>query len=145
MASSLRKRRLIADINVVPYIDVMLVLLIIFMVTAPLLKQGVEVDLPTAPSKNLDVNSPDPIVISVNKKGERFLSIASDPDAVIDDQQLVSLLKNQRLLDKSRSIMIKGDKNSPYQFIMDTLVLLQQSNIESVGLITESLTELTPK
>jgi len=143
--ASLRKRRLVAEINVVPYIDVMLVLLIIFMVTAPLLKQGVEVDLPTAPSKNLDVNSPDPIIISVNIKGERFLSIASDPDVVIDDEQLVSLLQNQRSLDKTRSIMIKGDKNSPYQFIMDTLVLLQQSNIESVGLITESSAELTPK
>lgn len=147
--ASLRKRRLVAEINVVPYIDVMLVLLIIFMVTAPLLKQGVEVDLPTAPSKNLDVNSPDPIIISVNTKGERFLSIANDPDAVIDDEQLVSLLQNQRALDKQRSIMIKGDKNSPYQFIMDTLVLLQRSNIESVGLITESITEsiaeLTPK
>jgi len=143
--ANLRKRRLIADINVVPYIDVMLVLLIIFMVTAPLLKQGVEVDLPTAPSKNLDVNSPDPIVISVNTKGERFLSIASEPDEVIDDQTLVSLLLNQRTLDKNRSIMIKGDKNSPYQFIMDTLVLLQQSNIESVGLITQSATELKSK
>lgn len=139
--AELRKRRLVAEINVVPYIDVMLVLLIIFMVTAPLLKQGVEVDLPTAPSKNLDINSPDPIVISVNKRGDRFLSIASNPDAVIDDEQLISLLQTQRANDKKRSIMIKGDKNSPYQFIMDTLVLLQQSNIESVGLITESFSE----
>jgi len=143
--AELRKRRLVAEINVVPYIDVMLVLLIIFMVTAPLLKQGVEVDLPTAPSKNLDINSPDPIVVSVNVKGERFLSIASNPDAVIDDERLVSLLQNQRVIDKNRSIMIRGDKNSPYQYIMNTLVLLQQSNIESVGLITESLPEVTPK
>lgn len=143
--AEIRKRRLVAEINVVPYIDVMLVLLIIFMVTAPLLKQGVEVDLPTAPSKNLDVNSPDPIVVSVNVKGERFLSIASNPDAVIDDERLVSLLQNQRVIDKNRSIMIRGDKNSPYQYIMNTLVLLQQSNIESVGLITESLPEVTPK
>ncbi len=143
--ASLRKRRLVADINVVPYIDVMLVLLIIFMVTAPLLKQGVDVDLPTAPSKSLDINSPDPIVISVNKRGERYLSIANNPDAVIDDEQLVSLLQTQRSLDKNRAIMIKGDKNSPYQFIIETLVLLQQSNIESVGLVTETATGHPPE
>jgi biopolymer transport protein TolR len=137
--AAIRKRRLVAEINVVPYIDVMLVLLIIFMVTAPLLKQGVEVDLPLAPSKNLDINSPDPIVISVNKRGDRFLSIASNPDEVIDDETLLSLLQAQRSIKKDRAIMIKGDKNSPYQFIMNTLVLLQQANIESVGLITESL------
>ncbi len=143
--ASIRKRRLVAEINVVPYIDVMLVLLIIFMVTAPLLKQGVEVDLPTAPSKNLDINSPDPIIISVDKSGGRYLSIASDPDAQIDDEQLVSLLQNQRSLDKNRAIMIKGDKNSPYQFIIETLVLLQQSNIQSVGLITEASTDIKLK
>lgn len=141
----LRKHRLVAEINVVPYIDVMLVLLIIFMVTAPLLKQGVDIDLPTAPSKNLDVNSPIPIIISVNKHGERFLSITPYPDTVIDDEQLILLLQTQRDKDKNRSIMIKGDKNSPYQFIMDTLVLLQQSHIESVGLITEPSPELKPQ
>ena len=80
----MKKRRAIADINVVPYIDVMLVLLIIFMVTAPLLKQGVEVDLPNAPANPLDVNSPEPIVVSVDGKGAMFLNIAPDSDAQID-------------------------------------------------------------
>ncbi len=141
---TMRKRRLMADINVVPYIDVMLVLLVIFMVTAPLLNQGVEIDLPIAPSKNIDVNSPDPIIISVNQRGDRFLSIASDPKAVIEDDVLISLLQRQRSSDKNRLIMIRGDKNSPYQFIMDTLVLLQQSNIESVSLITESSADSKP-
>lgn len=141
---TLRKRRLMAEINVVPYIDVMLVLLIIFMVTAPLLNQGVEIDLPIAPSKNIDVNSPDPIIISVNQRGDRFLSIATNPKEVIEDDELIRLLQSQRLTDKKRLIMIRGDKNSPYQFIMDTLVLLQQSNIDSVSLITESLSDSKP-
>ncbi len=133
-----RKRRLVADINVVPYIDVMLVLLVIFMVTAPLLQHGVEIKVPTAPSNNLNVNSPSPIVISVNKQGERFLNIATNPKSAIDDNRLISLLQTQRSIDKDRSIMIRGDRHSPYQFIMDTLVMLQQANIESVSLITES-------
>ena len=74
----MKRRRAIADINVVPYIDVMLVLLIIFMVTAPLLKQGVDIDLPNAPANPLDVNSPEPIVVSVDRKGALFLRIAHD-------------------------------------------------------------------
>lgn len=136
--ASTRKRRLVSEINVVPYIDVMLVLLIIFMVTAPLLKQGVEIDLPQAPANNLDVNSPEPIIISVNESGQKFLNIANDPDAPQQDSDLINRLTNERLLNKNRAIMIRGDKNSPYHFIVDTLVLLQQSNIESVGLVTES-------
>jgi len=84
-----RRRRLVAEINVVPYIDVMLVLLIIFMVTAPLLQQGVDVDLPNAPANPLDVNSPEPIVISVDKEGSMFLNIANLPDAAIDAVSLV--------------------------------------------------------
>ena len=76
----MRKRRAVSEINVVPYIDVMLVLLIIFMVTAPLLKQGVDVDLPTAPANPLDAESPEPIVVTVDKSGLMFLNIADDPD-----------------------------------------------------------------
>lgn len=133
-----RKRRLVSEINVVPYIDVMLVLLVIFMVTAPLLKQGVDIELPEAPSKNLDVNSPDPIIITVKNDGSKYLSIADNPSTAIIDKALVTQLQNERLLDPQRVIMIRGDKNSPYQYIMDALVLLQQANIESVSLITDS-------
>ncbi|MBL7005161.1 MAG: protein TolR [Gammaproteobacteria bacterium] len=140
-----RKRRLVSEINVVPYIDVMLVLLIIFMVTAPLLKQGVEVDLPQAPSKTLDVKSPEPIVISVTKTGEKFLNVATNPEQAIDDSTLIEKLQNERLLDKNRAIMIRGDRDSPYQFIMDALVLLQQADIQSVGLITDSVPALKDK
>ena len=85
----MKKRRAVSEINVVPYIDVMLVLLIIFMVTAPLLKQGVDVDLPTAPANPLDAESPEPIVITVDKSGLMFLNIAIDPD----DHYLQSQLK----------------------------------------------------
>ena len=133
----MRKRRAIADINVVPYIDVMLVLLIIFMVTAPLLKQGVDVDLPNAPANPLDVNSPEPIVVSVDVKGAMYLSIASDSDAQIDAEAMIQQVRAALLKDPKRPVMVRGDANGPYQNVMSTLVLLQQANVGSVGLVTD--------
>ena len=133
----MRKRRAIADINVVPYIDVMLVLLIIFMVTAPLLKQGVDVDLPTAPANPLDVDSPEPIVISVDRKGAMFLNIASDSEAQIDEDALVEQVKAALLKDPKRPVMVRGDADGPYQNVVSALVLLQQADVGSVGLVTD--------
>jgi len=132
-----RKRRSISEINVVPYIDVMLVLLIIFMVTAPLLKQGVDVDLPNAPANPLDVNSPDPIVISVDRKGALFLSIAPDSQTEIGAAALVQQVKDALMVDPKRPVMVRGDANGPYQNVMSTLVLLQQAEVGSVGLVTD--------
>jgi biopolymer transport protein TolR len=132
-----RKRRAIADINVVPYIDVMLVLLIIFMVTAPLLKQGVEVDLPNAPANPLDVNSPEPIVVSVDSKGTMFLNIAPEPDAEISADALVKQVKAALVRDPKRPVMVRGDAQGPYQNVVTTLVLLQQAEVGSVGLVTD--------
>ena len=131
------RRRLIAEINVVPYIDVMLVLLIIFMVTAPLLKQGVDVDLPTAPANPLDVKSPEPIVISVDRNGSMFLSIASTPESSIDTVALVDQVRAALAKQPDRPVMVRGDANGPYQNVVRTLVLLQKANVESVGLVTE--------
>ena len=133
----MRKRRAIADINVVPYIDVMLVLLIIFMVTAPLLKQGVDVDLPNAPANPLDVNSPEPIVVSVDSKGAKYLNIAPDSDAEISDAALVEQVKAALVRDPKRPVMVRGDANGPYQNVVSTLVLLQQAEVGSVGLVTD--------
>jgi len=132
-----RRRRAISDINVVPYIDVMLVLLIIFMVTAPLLKQGVDVELPTAPANPLDVNSPEPIVVSVDKNGAMYLNIAPDSDAEIDAKSLVRQVKAALERDSKRPVMVRGDANGPYQNVVETLVLLQQAEVGSVGLVTE--------
>jgi biopolymer transport protein TolR len=132
-----RKRRALSEINVVPYIDVMLVLLIIFMVTAPLLKQGVDVDLPTAPANALDAESPEPIVVTVDKSGLMFLSIADDPDSEIDAEALVEQVKSALAQEPKRPVMVRGDANGPYQNVVTTLVLLQQADVGSVGLVTE--------
>ena len=133
----MRKRRSVSEINVVPYIDVMLVLLIIFMVTAPLLKQGVDVDLPTAPANPLDVDSPEPIVITVDREGLIYLSIAADPDADISGEAMVRQVRAALSREPKRPVMVRGDANGRYQNVVGALVLLQQANVESVGLVTE--------
>ena len=133
----MRKRRSVSEINVVPYIDVMLVLLIIFMVTAPLLKQGVDVDLPTAPANPLDVDSPEPIVITVDREGLMYLSIAADPDAAISGEAMVRQVRAALSREPKRPVMVRGDANGRYQNVVGALVLLQQANVESVGLVTE--------
>jgi len=132
-----RRRKLVAEINVVPYIDVMLVLLIIFMVTAPLLQQGVDVDLPTAPANPLDVDSPEPIVISVDKAGLMYLNIASAPESSIDATSLIEQVQKALRKQPKRPVMVRGDANGPYQNVVRTLVLLQQANVDSVGLVTD--------
>lgn len=131
------RRKVIAEINVVPYIDVMLVLLIIFMVTAPLLKQGVDVDLPTAPANALDVNSPDPIVVSVDKAGLMYLNIGNDIDASLEADVLIQQVRAALAEKPLRPVLVRGDANGPYNNVVKTLVLLQQANVGSVGLVTE--------
>lgn len=133
----MKKRRSVSEINVVPYIDVMLVLLIIFMVTAPLLKQGVDVDLPTAPANPLDAESPEPIVITVDKRGMMYLNIALNPDDEIGAEALVKQVKAALSREPKRPVMVRGDANGPYQNVVATLVLLQQANVGSVGLVTD--------
>ncbi len=133
----MKKRRSVSEINVVPYIDVMLVLLIIFMVTAPLLKQGVDVDLPTAPANQLDAESPEPIVITIDKEGLMYLNIAVNPDGDISAEALVNQVKSALIKAPKRPVMVRGDANGPYQNVVATLVLLQQANVGSVGLVTE--------
>ena len=133
----MRKRRSMSEINVVPYIDVMLVLLIIFMITAPLLKQGVDVELPNAPANPLDVNSPEPIVISVDAEGAMYLSIAVNPDTEISADGLLRQVKAALSRQPKRPVLVRGDAGGPYQNVVSTLVLLQQADVGSVGLVTE--------
>ena len=133
----MKKRRPIAEINVVPYIDVMLVLLIIFMVTAPLLKQGVDVDLPNAPANPLDVDSPEPIVVSVDIEGGMYLNIAPDSEVAIDADALIRQVRAALIKEPQRPVMVRGDANGPYQNVVSTLVLLQQAEVGSVGLVTD--------
>ena len=133
----MRKRRSVSEINVVPYIDVMLVLLIIFMVTAPLLQQGVDVDLPNAPANPLDSDSPEPIVISVDREGLMYLNIAIDPEASLAAVTLVNEVKAALARQPKRPVLVRGDADGRYQHVGSTLVLLQQADVGSVGLVTD--------
>lgn len=133
-------RKPLAEINVVPYIDVMLVLLVIFMITAPLLSQGVNVELPTASAKPL-AQQKEPIIVSINAKGEYFLNIASNPEQPIDDGFLKSTIAHELQTAKNQgsvqSVFVKGDKHVDYDKVVKAMVLLQQAGAESVGLITQ--------
>lgn len=129
-----------AEINVVPYIDVMLVLLVIFMITAPLLSQGVHVDLPTAAAKTIDSKPPEPIVVSVDAGGNYYLNIAQSPEQIISSDVLFnkvqSILQNDAPNNK-RQILIKGDKHVDYGKVVAAMVLLQRAGADSVGLMTQ--------
>lgn len=136
----LRKRpakKLVAEINVVPYIDVMLVLLVIFMVTAPLLQQGVAVDLPQASAKTLPPSEKEPIVVSVDRQGDYFLNIADKPQAIIESSALTLRVMAELERNPSRKVLVKADNQVNYGKVIGAMVLLQQAGAASVGLVTQ--------
>ncbi len=140
MTSPTRKRKLMGEINVVPYIDVMLVLLIIFMVTAPLLTQGVTVELPKAgaePIKNVP-NHP-PLVLSVDAEGNLYINVGDDEDSPVSAKDIVArsgaVVRNR----PETPVLIKADRAVQYGFVVGAMVLLQQGGAEHVGFVTDPL------
>jgi len=137
--------RPIAEINVVPYIDVMLVLLVIFMITAPMLSQGVTVDLPKAASETLKTADREPVIVSVNQQGDFFLNIHSQPDIPIEPQALMIRVAAELELAKQASqelsVLVKGDQGVPYGRVVAAMALLKQAGAEQVGLLTDSSTQ----
>ncbi len=133
-----QRRKLMAEINVVPYIDVMLVLLIIFMVTTPLMTQGVKVDLPKVASKNLPPEQKMPIIVTVDEHGAYYLNIASDPKQAVTADDLQQTVVNALHQDEQRKVYVRGDQQASYGTIVQAMVLLQKSGATTVGLITEA-------
>lgn len=135
-----RQLRPMADINIVPYIDVMLVLLVIFMITTPLLSQGVAVKLPDAKAKTLKAQQ-QPIVVSVNAVGQYFLNTAKQPSMPIDQQTLLqdvsNALQQEKAQGKTSPVLVKADREVSYGKVMHAMVLLQQAGVDNVGLVTE--------
>jgi biopolymer transport protein TolR len=134
----------LAEINVVPYIDVMLVLLVIFMITTPLLSQGVNVDLPHATSQPIASKKQEPIIVSIDAKGLYYLNISPTPDQPIDASALTAqvsaaLQTAQATRSESRQVLVKGDQTVDYGKVMQAMVLLQQAGAPGVGLITQPL------
>ncbi len=126
-----------AEINVVPYIDVMLVLLVIFMITVPLLTEGVKVDLPQADANPLQEEAQRPIVFTVDKVGQYYVTYDDDKSVPLDEQKL--LLKASALIrhNPRAPVLVKGDRDVVYAQVVRLMVLLQQAGAASVGLLTD--------
>jgi biopolymer transport protein TolR len=134
------KRRLQSEINVVPYIDVMLVLLIIFMITAPLLTQGISVDLPNAPAAELDpelLKDNEPLILSVDRDGQFYLNVNDDEDAPIDDEKLVELASAVIRRNAQTPVLVKADEAVPYGRVVIGAALLQQAGATKIGFQTD--------
>lgn len=123
----------LSEINVTPFVDVVLVLLIIFMITAPLLSQGLDVDLPEATAPALQISEQD-IIITMNKEGEMF--IFDDPDAY-SLKTIEEKLKTVFTHREKKEILLRADKSTPYGIVVKAIALFKASGIERVGMITE--------
>ena len=140
MPASLHKRKLMSEINVVPYIDVMLVLLVIFMVTAPMLTQGISVELPKAGAEPIaDIADHQPVVLSVDAAGNLYLDIGDNEDEPISGAEVVNrvsiVIRNQ----PDTPILVKADRAVPYGNVVGAMVLLQRAGAKSVGFVTDPL------
>ena len=138
-AAGKRGRRLMGEINVVPYIDVMLVLLIIFMVTAPLLTQGVHVELPKAGAAALPDPKREPLVVSVDRAGLLYVNIGDQKSKPVDEGALSERVKLVLSRDAETPVLLKADAQIPYGRVMQTMVLLQQAGAAKVGFVTDPL------
>ena len=132
-----KKRRAVAEINVVPYIDVMLVLLIIFMTTAPIVQQGVKVELPKLSANSLPPEEQEPVILTVSKTGDYYLNIGDNRKKPVTEDvitQRIGLVLKQK---PQTPILVRGDKDVSYGSVTTAMVLLQSAGVEKVGLMTE--------
>ena len=132
-----KKRKLKAEINVVPYIDVMLVLLIIFMVTAPLLNLGVDIDLPKSNAKSLEQKK-EPIVVVVDSEGRYSLKMQDIPQQQVDAATLTAKVSAFVKTNPEVAVFVAGDQKANYDTVYQAMVLLQQAGVERVGLMSNA-------
>jgi len=137
VARDRKKHRPMAEINVVPYIDVMLVLLIIFMVTAPMLMQGVKVDLPEANADPVENQDSEPLIVSVDASGKLYLNLGQEKQvlslATIRDRVSAVIRRSPK-----KPVLVWGDRAVPYGEVVAVMVALQEAGAPSVGLVTEN-------
>jgi biopolymer transport protein TolR len=135
-----KKHRLMSEINVVPYIDVMLVLLIIFMITAPLLTQGITVDLPKAEAEALDpelLKDNEPLVLSIDREGRFYLSIGERPDEPVEDQAVLTSVSAIIRQNPELPVLVKGDESVPYGRVVTGAALLTKAGAAKIGFLTD--------
>ncbi len=138
MALGKKKRRMMGEINVVPYIDVMLVLLVIFMITAPMLSQGVKVELPQADSTPIPQDDREPLVVTVDADGAYYLSLGGPANQPLQAEPLLSRMQAVLAAQPGLPVYVKGDRNVAYGKVVEVMALIQGAGVESVGMMTES-------
>ena len=138
MVTKHKRRKPMSEINVVPYIDVMLVLLIIFMVTAPLLMQGVKVELPQAPSKPIDKQEDEPLIVSIKADGSLYLNLGEDKDKTLPLKTVRESVAKVMRRKPETVVLVWGDKRVPYGEVVTLMTELQAAGAPSVGLVTET-------
>ena len=140
--SRARHRRLMSEINVVPYIDVMLVLLVIFMITAPLLTQGITVELPNAAADPLDpelLRDNEPLVLSIDREGLLYINIGDNSESPIDERTVVARTAAVLRRNAQTPVLLKADQAVPYGRVVTGMVLLQQAGASRIGFLTDPL------
>ncbi len=137
MTSKRRRRTLLSEINVVPYIDVMLVLLVVFMIAAPLMVQGVLVNLPETLSEPLPREKSDPLIISIKSEGTFFLETQATKNTPLGLDEISIQVEKILKANPSLQVVVRGDGGVKYQKVMELMSVLQASGAEDVGLITQ--------
>lgn len=132
-----KKRKQMAEINVVPYIDVMLVLLVIFMITAPLLMQGVKVDLPQAPSAPMDNKEDEPLIVSVKKDGSYYINLGKDQEQARPLRNIAETVSKVLRQKPGTTVLVWGDAKVEYGTVVSVMTALQKAGAPSVGLVTD--------
>ena len=135
----MKRRNLISDINVVPYIDVMLVLLVIFMISAPLMVQGIQVNLPQASSDALPVTNNEPLIVSIDKNGELFLETDSTKDKSLSLEELNFSVTKIFESNPNLQVVIRGDGKVQYEKVMTVMAELQMAGATDIGLISKPI------
>ena len=131
------RRKPMADINMVPYLDVMLVLLVVFMITAPMMAQGIKVALPETSSEPISVKEDDPLMVTVKKDGSYFLNLGKTPEKATSLSVVTDKLSKLIKIDAKRLVLVQGDKEVPYGKVIELMSALQSSGVVNVGLVTE--------
>ena len=137
MTSRRRRRTLLSEINVVPYIDVMLVLLVVFMISAPLMVQGVLVNLPETLSEPLPREKSDPLIVSIKSDGVFFLETQATRNMPLNLNDISLQVKKILNANPSLQVIVRGDGDVKYQKVMELMSVLQSSGAKDVGLITQ--------
>ena len=144
-ASRRRRSRPVAQINVVPYIDVMLVLLVIFIATAPVVMQGVTVDLPQAQSETMNQDQRTPIIATVDSAGQYFVSYDTTTEKMQDLNELTSYVASELMKDPQRPVVVQGDAHVDYNSVIQLMDALKEGGVKSVGLVTEPISSGSTK